>query len=41
MDLSQPPLIEFRGVTKVYGSGEAEEPSSPSWDRRVRASRRR
>jgi putative ABC transport system ATP-binding protein len=24
MDVSQPPLIEFRGVTKVYGSGEAE-----------------
>jgi putative ABC transport system ATP-binding protein len=24
MDLSQPPLIEFRGVAKVYGSGEAE-----------------
>ena len=24
MDLSSPPLIEFRAVTKVYGSGEAE-----------------
>ena len=24
MDVSQAPLIEFRGVTKVYGSGEAE-----------------
>jgi len=24
MDVTQPPLIEFRGVTKVYGSGEAE-----------------
>jgi putative ABC transport system ATP-binding protein len=24
VDLSQPALIEFRGVTKVYGSGEAE-----------------
>ncbi|MDP3895126.1 MAG: ABC transporter ATP-binding protein [Mesorhizobium sp.] len=24
MDVSLPPLIEFRGLTKVYGSGEAE-----------------
>jgi len=24
VDLSSPPLIEFRAVTKVYGSGEAE-----------------
>jgi hypothetical protein len=49
MDVSQAPLIEFRGVTKVYGSGALAgvdlpfraASSSPSWGRPAPASRRR